>query len=61
MNNSRTLTIKNAKHSGDCFYMNLNIKGDFHICISVALKRDFNTGAFLLSLHNFLEQKAVGL
>ena len=37
MNNSRILTIKNAKFSGYHFYMNLNIKGDFQICISVPL------------------------
>ena len=37
MNNSRILTIKNAKLSGYYFYMNLNIWGDFQICISVPL------------------------
>ena len=37
MNNSRILTIKNAKFSGHYFYMNLNIWGDFRICISVPL------------------------
>ena len=36
-NNSRNLTIKNAKLSGYNFYMNLNIWGDFQICISVPL------------------------
>ena len=36
MNNSRILAIRNAKFSG-YFYMNLNIWGDFHICISVPL------------------------
>ena len=35
--NSRIHRIKNAKFSGYCFYMNNNIKGDFQICISVAL------------------------
>ena len=30
--------IKNAKFSGHYFYMNLNIKGDFQICISVPLR-----------------------
>ena len=30
-------TIKNAKFSGWYFYMNMNIWGDFHICISVPL------------------------
>ena len=29
--------IKNAKPSGYYFYMNLNIWGDFQICISVPL------------------------
>ena len=38
VNNSRILTIKNAKFSGYYFYMNLNIQGDFQICISVPLK-----------------------
>ena len=39
-NNSRILTIKNAKFSGYCFYINTNLLGDFQICISVPL-RDF--------------------
>ena len=30
--------IRNAKPSGYYFYMNLNIWGDFQICISVPLK-----------------------
>ena len=33
----RILTIKNAKLSGYYFYANLNIWGDFQICISVPL------------------------
>ena len=37
VNNSRILIIKNAKPSGYYFYMNLNIWGDFQICISVPL------------------------
>ena len=37
MNNSRILKIKNAKLSGYYFYMNLNICGDFQICIGVPL------------------------
>ena len=37
MNNSRTLTVKNAKFSGYYFYMNLNIWGDFQICISASV------------------------
>ena len=37
VSNSRILTIKNAKLSGYHFYMNLNICGDFQICISVPL------------------------
>ena len=32
------LTIKNAKLSGYYFYMNMNIWGDFEICINVPLK-----------------------
>ena len=38
VNNSRILTIMNAKFSGYYFYMNLNIWGDFQICISVTLR-----------------------
>ena len=41
MNNSRILIIKNAKPSGYYFYMNLNIWGDFQICISVPLTYSF--------------------
>ena len=41
MNNLRILTIKNAKFSGFYFYMNLNLWGDFQICISVPLKSHF--------------------
>ena len=37
MSNSRIITIKNVKFSGYYFYMNLNIWGDFQICISVPL------------------------
>ena len=37
MNNSRILKINNAKLSGYYFYMNLNICGDFQICIGVPL------------------------
>ena len=37
MNYSRILTIKNAKFLGYYFYINLNIKGDFQICISAPL------------------------
>ena len=36
--NSRILRIKNVKFSGDCFYMNTNIYGDFQIFIRVPLK-----------------------
>ena len=38
-NNSRILTIKNAKFSEYYFYMHLNIWGDFQICTSVPLSR----------------------
>ena len=41
MNNPTILIIKNAKFSGYYFYMNLNIKGDFHICMSVPLIFDY--------------------
>ena len=37
VNNSIILRIKNAKFSCYYFYMNLNIWGDFKICISVPL------------------------
>ena len=30
--------IKNAEFSGNYFYMKMNKKGDFQICISVPLK-----------------------
>ena len=43
MNNSRILTIRNAKFSGYYFYINLNIWGDFQICFGVPLKRDFSS------------------
>ena len=33
----RTLTIKNTKFSRYYIYINLNILGDFQICISVPL------------------------
>ena len=35
VNNSIILMIKKGKFSGYYFYMNLNIWGDFQICISV--------------------------
>ena len=37
VNNSRILRIKNAKLSEYYFYKNLNLWGDFQICISVPL------------------------
>ena len=37
VNNSKILTIKNPKFSGYYFYTNLNVWGDFQICISVPL------------------------
>ena len=37
VNNSRIVTIKNAKLSEYYFYMNLNILGNFQICINVPL------------------------
>ena len=38
VNNSRIVTIKNAKFSGYYVCMNLNIWEDFQICISVPLR-----------------------
>ena len=38
VSNPRIITIKNVKLSGHYFYMNLNIWGDFQICISVPLR-----------------------
>ena len=32
--------FRNAEFSGDYFYMKMNIKGDFQICISVPLKAE---------------------
>ena len=37
MNNSRILSIKNAKFSGYYFYLNWNVWRNFQICISVPL------------------------
>ena len=37
VNNSRNLKIKNAKFSGNYFYINTNILRDFQICASVPL------------------------
>ena len=31
VNNSRIVRIKNAKLSGSCFYMKINVQEDFHI------------------------------
>ena len=47
VNNSRILTIKNAKFSGCYFYMNPNIWGEFQICISVPLKTSLNKQCLL--------------
>ena len=41
VNNSGILTIKNAKFSAYYFHKNLNIWGDFQICISVPIKPKF--------------------
>ena len=43
-NNSRILRIKDAIFSGNCFFMNKNIWGDFQICISVPLKMFWEQG-----------------
>ena len=39
VNNSRIPTIKNTKFSVYYFYMNLNISGNFQICINVPLNQ----------------------
>ena len=39
VNNSRILTIKNAKFSGYYVYINLYIWEDFQICIRVPLRK----------------------
>ena len=41
VNNLRILKIKNAKLSDYHFYMNLNLRGDFQICISISLNSSF--------------------
>ena len=38
--------IKNAKFSGYYFDMNLNIWGDFQICIGVPLNQDSKSSTF---------------
>ena len=43
VNNSRILTIKNAKFSSYYLRINLNILGDFQICISVPLSNQLKT------------------
>ena len=57
MNNSRILTIKNAKLLGYYFYMNLNLWGKFQICISVPLntktKKDLKTDPKNVCVINF--------
>ena len=40
VNNSRIVTMKIAKLSRYYFYMNLNMRGDFQIRISVLLKKN---------------------
>ena len=59
MNNSRILTIKNAKFSGYYFHMNLNIWGVFRFCISVTLTKLKKIKLFYLHsllLHNIVEK-----
>ena len=38
VNNSKILRVKNAKSSGYCFYLYVNVWGGFQICISVPLR-----------------------
>ena len=52
MNNSRTVTLKNAKFSGHYFYTNSNILGDFQICISLPLNQRRTLKVQLCKLHN---------
>ena len=49
-NNSRILSIMNAKFSVYCFYMNTNIYGDFQTCISVPLILVFQIKHFRKSI-----------
>ena len=58
-NNSRILTIINAKFSGYYFFMDTNIKGDFQICISVPLRgqRTVARNFIYVELQLFEEQK----
>ena len=58
MNNSRINTIKNAKFPGYYFYMNLNILGDFQICISVPLNEP--VGSFQYIWPNSSYQSLMG-
>ena len=59
VNNSRILTIKNAKFSGYFVYMNLNTWKDFQICISVPSKKTlaqvFSCEFFEISKNTFLQ------
>ena len=59
VNNSRILTIKNAKLSGYYFYINLNILGDFQICVSVPLNSSHleNSVVFTLDKINLYTNK----
>ena len=38
-NNLRFYRIKNAKFSGSCFCLNINIYGNFQVCITVSLNK----------------------
>ena len=40
---SGIIRIENAKFSGYCVYINVNIERDFQICISVTLKQPFSS------------------
>ena len=53
VNNSRILTIKNAKFTAYYFYMNLNIWLYFQICINVPLKKSWFPAAIQYALLKF--------
>ena len=57
MNNSKILTIKNAKFSGYYFYMDLNIWGDFQFCISVPLIWKLLSGVIADQIYEHFDQQ----
>ena len=59
VNNLRIFTIKNAKFSGFYYYMNLNIWGDFQLCISVPLSIFGRCGPFVVHTVFYKNQEYV--